>query len=580
MKKTLLAALCVIALLGLDSCKNKKKTPVVVTPELSVTPEGAVIFASNGQTATVGGVEMPAVFTVATNMDTWTAVSDQPWLTVKADKDAGTFALSAQPNPSAVDSPTALVTVSVCDTLTVVIPVSQLCVGIEGTEYAPVALVLGRGYDVTGRFAYSPDIKAPVLDFVALYRNKLVKRDRNLRMGKFNTCAGSEASEYTNKLALEAGVSVKGGVEGICSFQSELASRYKSERYTKDSYSFATVFANVVRDAYFIDFYKDPARLRKYVSAAFLEDLAGKPAEQVIALYGTHVMLGGIWGARLDHHFSAKKRVEAYTSAIGTSFSSKAEATINGVTGGAGSFANIESVYRRNYDASTEEKYTNVYGGSPEFGMGIHSTQDYDNWIKSIPGNEIWCNYYPESLVPVYELVEDATLRNNLKTAYDRYLRDKTIVVSSSMKNARMDFPFELKGGSCIGGDSEMDTENNKDTKWRLSVSLSRSGNESSVKARVTLYAEEMKGDHSKIQMTQDVTIPINRPDFVINENPLDWTSGDCSIRGKYHGWVSIDVGRCPFLKNVYIQFDRKGGDDHKEMGVKGTFTFRYSYVE
>ena len=580
-KNCVLAVLYIIvAAMGFTSCKSnqkKEENETKVTPELSVLPKGTVTFSSNAERVDIGGRERTPLFTVDTNQDAWNIVSDQDWVMIEVN--GNQFTLSAKPNTEIGKIYTASVTVSVSDSIKVVIPVTQQCVDIEDSPYAPIALVVGHGYDVTQRFAYSPDIKGQVLDFMELYKANLIKKDNNLRTGKFQTYAGKEIKEYTNDLAISAGMNAGGGVEGICYFQTEVSTQFKTVDYTKDAYSFATVQAKIVRDAYFVDTYKTPSKLQKYVSPAFMEDLQNKPAKDIIEIYGTHVMLGGLWGARLDHHFSVKKKVKGYSENIGSSLKVKAEATIKGVTGSAGMNSDVEKKYEECYETSTEEINTQTYGGDPEQGMSIHTSQDYQKWIDSISGNEVWCNYYPETLIPIYEFVENERLRNELKKAYENYLKGKDITVTSAKKTTVKRIPFKAQGGaSRVGGDdNDINSKNGRSTEWQLSVQLLETS--SNPKANIKFWVRETHKNYTELQLNKNEIIPLNVSNYMLDANTIkDWSSRKESIGGERHDWISINQD-CPFMENVKIRIDGDG-DDLNNIGVQGNFVIKYSYVE
>ena len=447
------------------------------------------------------------------------------------------------------------------------------------TSNENVALVLGRGYDVTGRYAYSPDIKSPVLDFSKLTVDNMVKKDPNLQHAAFHTDSGNEAAEYTNSLAVSSKINIEGkGL--IASFHGELSARYSSERYTKDAYSFATATSKIRKDAYFIENRTDPSKLYKYVSSKFLSDLETKTPEEIIKLYGTHVMLGGVWGARLDYHFSAKKKIEAYSRESNLSFSAKVGASFLGIVSASASDSTaIDKAYKENFQSETEEVHTNAYGGKPEFAQSIHTKQDYDKWIESIEGNEIWSDYYPESLVPIYELVENTANRNKILKAYDNYLNGKKITVTSSLKTATTNAPFILQGADITEGDAEMASQANKATYWNLIVTLSKKG--ANINANFHYVVEEgYTGRPSKsvFTMDKDYLVAINKEDFIINENPLSWYSGVRTIMGVNLIWNA--VSGCPFMSSWSVKVDESGTNDHQAVGVRGYLTIGYSYLE
>jgi len=572
----------IIVFLGItmsfSSCEDDKP---VLKPELSITPNGNVEFSADGRTATINDLIVAPIFTVKTDQASWKAESNQTWL--KIDANGNSFVLSADENTSLLAPTPATVTITAGEATTVVIYVTQKTAAPIAVN-ANAALVLGRGYDVTGRYAYSPEIKSAVLNFTRLTADNMVKKNPNLQQATFHTYSGSEAAEYTNKLATDTKLSIKGEAGEkklltISSFQGELSTRYSSERYKKDAYSFATATSRITKDAYFIENRQDPSKLYKYVSSKFLSDLETKTPEEIIKFYGTHVMLGGIWGARLDYHFSAKKKIEAYSRDSHESFSAKAETSLFGLTSlTVSDSTTIDRAYKENFESDTEEKYTNAYGGKPEYAQAIHTKQDYDKWVESIEDNQIWSDYYPESLVPIYELIENPANRNKIMEAYNNYLNGKEITVTSSLKTDTTNTSFSLFGAEVINGKGKASVST-MSLSWNLTVTLSKKG--TNINANFDYCVEEVGTDSNKsrFEMNKDFLVAINKNDFIINESPLSWYSG--IVQGTSRSeWRPVI---CPFLSSwsaITHNIERSTIIDHQTVGVRGYLTISYSYLE
>ena len=190
------------------------------------------------------------------------------------------------------------------------------------------AAVIGFGYDVTGMCANSQQIKNAVLDHDALLRAGQIKRDLNNRKAEYKTNSGTEIHSYQEDLATAISVGVSVGVPAAASFSSEVGNRFEKTQYESSSYAFATSTSRIDKDAYFVVDKKSPASLKNYISSGFAADLAALNADQLIDKYGTHVMLGGIWGARLDYSITAKKKTGKTGESIGNYVKVSADATI------------------------------------------------------------------------------------------------------------------------------------------------------------------------------------------------------------------------------------------------------------
>ena len=453
-------------------------------------------------------------------------------------------------------------------------------------SYGPEELVLGRGYDVTGMYAYSPEIKQPILDFGALEAVGWIKHNPNLAESEFSTTEGHTATQYSESLGLRAGVKAEAGFMGA-SFQSEISSHLSREELKYDTHSFSITSSRITRDAWYVEYRDSPEKMRTYASAQFLDDLKNKKPAEIIALYGTHVMLGGIWGARLDYKFEAEKKADAYSTSGGFAFSNQVSADVKAITVGGGTSTEFTTEFSSMYDAGSVERYTRAIGGDPEWAIEVHNSQDYEAWTRSIDGNEVWCDYYPNSLMPIYELVP-SDKRAAIKKAYDDYLRDKVITVSSALHSGVTDYDFMVRGNNSnvaiLNGDGDVDTQNNKTTMIYVTVTLSKRGGD--INARYVLRVEEggNSPDKSILVMTEDVLIPTGKSDIRLDENPLTY-SAKFTCGWKQHVWwnVSIDpeYGEpCPFMRNNEWGFMIDGnGDDVGRLEVSGKVRIKYSYM-
>jgi hypothetical protein len=125
-----------------------------------------------------------------------------------------------------------------------------------------------------------------------------IKRNPNVSQGLFETISGSTVTEYQRSFSSSVSASVKGGVEGIATFSTEITTTFSSERTGRDDYAFATAQSTITKDTYYVDD-RETDRLLDYVSSAFSADLETKTPEELIERYGTHVLLGGSGGRGL-----------------------------------------------------------------------------------------------------------------------------------------------------------------------------------------------------------------------------------------------------------------------------------------
>jgi hypothetical protein len=295
-----------------------------------------------------------------------------------------------------------------------------------------VRRVLGSGYDLTGRYANSSEVKRPVLDLDRLSANNRVERDSNIRTGDFKTVTGKDIKEYTKNLATEIGRTAGAGaavninmISFSGSFSREVRERFSSDLINRSEYEFATGSSIITRDAFFIR----NQNLTPFLNQMFVNDVKTMTAEQIISRYGTHVMLGAVLGARLDHNIAVKRKSQTGSTTISNLVSASFDARIMGIGGGVSNNRELENKFGQMFDVSGMQVNTKAVGGSPELAWAIHNDRDYNAWIASVAGNEVWTDYYQDSLVPIYDFITDEhfgaktqELKANLRNAINRHL--------------------------------------------------------------------------------------------------------------------------------------------------------------
>jgi len=295
------------------------------------------------------------------------------------------------------------------------------------TQSIPIAIksVIGYGYDITGKYAKSNEVKAAVLDLNKLAKDNLVLKDVNLNYGEFSTTTGEGITKYQSKTSNKVSASTSSGYK-FWSFSAEAKVNFGEERVSNSSYIFSTSTSYIVKDAYNI---KDREDLDEYLTERFKSDLESMTYSQIIQKYGTHVMLGGVLGARLDYHYSVKKKSGTYASNLEALVSTRVEASLKVLKAGGDIKFEGQKDFSNTFEESSESAKTLVFGGKPEYAQSVQSKRDYDLWISSIEGNEVWIDYYPNSLLPISELITDNLRKFALEAAINEHLDSNKIEI-------------------------------------------------------------------------------------------------------------------------------------------------------
>lgn len=443
-------------------------------------------------------------------------------------------------------------------------------------------VVIGRGYDITGRYAYSPEIKDAIMDYDKLSLENKIIHDNNLEKSEFETYSGNTITSYQNELAVSASVSAGGGVEGVASFEGEVGANFKRERYESDEYAFATSTSKITKGAYYIEGKSEPSKLEAYLSEAFKTDLKAfgegkKTGSDFIKKYGTHVMLGGIWGARLDYHFSTKKKVKNASTQIGAYAKAKAEVTFGIGSGSGGTQISTDSAFSEYFETTSVAVSTVAYGGSSEYARDVHDNGSYKAWIETIAQNPVWSDYYPESLIPIYELTTDEKIKENLKTEYNKYLEGKVIKITNKESVSNVEYPFIAQNFTDkVKGDGDINSKSGRNTDYEFTIKISKNG--TNLLAEIDLRVAEVASDYTTYEKKgYQLTIPVNKNITSLDLGVSSFTKTG-RISGERHDWILLDTTGCEFLpKGLYIMIDGDG-DDKDKVGLKGTFNIPIHY--
>jgi len=441
-------------------------------------------------------------------------------------------------------------------------------------------VVIGRGYDISERFAYSENIKSSVLDFTKLTTDKKVIKDGNISQTEVTVKEGNTISEY--QMSFDYAHTGSAGLDGL--FSAEVGYNFGYDRAKRSDYSYATVSSYTSKYGIYVDGRKNPSTLSDYVSNQFLSDAESMDMDKLIDTYGTHIIVGGIWGASLDFSMSAQRKSVSNTYSFGAFVS--AEATIEGIS--LGGSTEISSEFSNYYESSTKKFTINAKGGNSEHALSIitASTPEgrdnaYAAWVQTIDGNPSFCNYYEGGLVPIYDFIEDEDTKSMLKTGIEEYL-DSRGIESVELIEKVIVKNFEIKD-FCqnVGqGDSNVDCDGNGTINTEVNFIVDVDMN-NDLTLSVTMKVHEMKGDYTKLEGTKEQrmytneninSIDLQKTEFGFNlDIPFDLDNNAYYPVSMFPEFVVQEFVLPSWLKNVMICVDGNTKDDTHVIGVKGT---------
>lgn len=436
----------------------------------------------------------------------------------------------------------------------------------SGTEYGNIAkAVIGRGYDISERFASSEDIKESVLNFNKLTGDSKIIKDGNIAESVVTTREGETIEEY--QIGFNYARSSNAGIDGL--FSAEVGFNFVYGRAESIGYSYATVSSFTHKYGLYIDGRLNPTSLTDYVSSQFLSDAESMDMETLISIYGTHIIVAGKWGASYNYSMSARRKKVSNEFEFGAYV--KAEATLEGINfGGSNSVGGNFSDYFEEYSKSVR---TSAIGGDPEFILLVADAKTpegrdlaYEKWLSSIEANPAFCDYYKGGLVPIYEFITDEALKSKLQTGIDTYLSGKGIEsVEPVDKIIQQNFN---EGNFChiTNGDGEIDADGGPVHAEMTFTIGEEMGDGNNLELKIYMTVEEKKNDYSRIEGEVIITIPNNE---ILNSINLSETSYTCTydtngFDPKNGQFIPITLTDLPFpwLTMVSICIDGSGSDE------------------
>ena len=159
-----------------------------------------------------------------------------------------------------------------------------------------------------------------------------------------------------------------------------------------------------------------------YLDKTFSEDIKTLSGTDIVAKYGTHVILGLAIGGVLEYSMAADLTETNLTTSLDVAAKAGFENLTFGVSGSAG-YNDLNSI--KTNDSSMEHRLI-CRGGESQFASnGINNSQStYDLWLKSLEDSQKWVmvDYEGSMLVGIEEFITDPSKANEVKQAATAHL--------------------------------------------------------------------------------------------------------------------------------------------------------------
>ena len=174
--------------------------------------------------------------------------------------------------------------------------------------------VVGRGYDITGSYADSYSVRHDVLDIDKINSMKRIKHNSLNPVVTRESIKGDSLSEYSSNIETKLNVKVSAAAFGA-SFSNDYSSTSKTENKASENRKFVKIKSLYRKDEYEMLIDYQNGLNKDFLNPLFLEHLNSSTPAAIIEMYGTHVLLGGVYGASASYMMSYIKSVNSITTA-------------------------------------------------------------------------------------------------------------------------------------------------------------------------------------------------------------------------------------------------------------------------
>ena len=174
--------------------------------------------------------------------------------------------------------------------------------------------VVGKGYDITGGYTDTSSVKHSVLDLNKINNLQLLKVTKQRPFIQRSSITGESLKEFSSKL--ETSLNVKVSFSGFgAAFSSDTKTTSSTEKSMSENRRFVKMISMLKNKEYdlLLD-YKNNLNT-ELLSPTFLNDLNSSDPTAIIENYGTHIILGAVYGASASYNMSYIKSVSNITTA-------------------------------------------------------------------------------------------------------------------------------------------------------------------------------------------------------------------------------------------------------------------------
>lgn len=287
--------------------------------------------------------------------------------------------------------------------------------------------MLGYGYDVTGKYAHSSAVRNKILDIEAY------DKDEDVVYFMGSTSSGPGLSIERTKedclktLGEEVGFSSNEISKYKNLFKEKFDSPFKNDPTFPDL-SYYYIGTSQVHVRYHLFFWysinNPDYLLSKYLTNEFKADIEAKSPEEIIKIYGTHILSGIRIGERMDYlyRYAEDKHSNSYSWFIYNTHRYFSHGPTMWGSAPKGDAPLKENMYIEVVDGTLDNSNAWMVDITNFQGERIL----FDGWNTITDDNLTLVDFKSQnSLIPIHEFVKDPTKKKALIKAYEKYLSGK-----------------------------------------------------------------------------------------------------------------------------------------------------------
>ena len=281
-------------------------------------------------------------------------------------------------------------------------------------------LMLGYGYDATGKYAHPASLRNKIFDV-----DKYNADNRGVTLFKYNSSSGGINFSGTKAESLERLASLAG-------FSKDESVSYKNlfKATFEGTFAYDTSFPNLdyhylggssIATSYLARFIYRENDVAKYLTEQFKSDIEVLSPDEIIKKYGTHLLREVYVGHRIDYLYRANTSdYSTLNSWSGYNAYCYFKIPNSGLT-----------IYKPD---STNPQKENLYiealyATLPNPNVWMLDITNYQgepiNFDSKMTDESMTLiNFSDKALIPIYELIEDVNKKEELRLAYEKYLKE------------------------------------------------------------------------------------------------------------------------------------------------------------